>query len=167
MWPTVSRSAPSAAPRGTAPTEKEMASPSMNSNVPSWSVKPEQLGVSNLRPATGPANLPLRNMAPPRNLQTSESVPGKDLDHEGHISVATGVPSKPATGCRLGSLPSRSPTDASGWSSNQPSLGYLYIQSTRSLRRAISHWPSRRSNRSRYRAHNLTKSPFQWWRSDA
>jgi hypothetical protein len=49
---------------------------------------------------------------------------GGFLDHaHGHLSSGRGTPSNPATGRRLGSLPSRIPPEASGWSSNHPSAG--------------------------------------------
>ncbi len=37
-----------------------------------------------------------------------------ESDQEGQTSFVSGVPSKPAIGRRLGSVPSRSPTEASG-----------------------------------------------------
>lgn len=37
-----------------------------------------------------------------------------EADQAGHSSFVSGVPSNPATGLRLGSVPPRSPTEASG-----------------------------------------------------
>jgi hypothetical protein len=69
MSATVSRPRPRAAPSTTSPTRKVTTSSSWYSNVPWWSVNPEQVGVTYRRPTTGPAKFPLRLIAVRRTLR--------------------------------------------------------------------------------------------------